>query len=170
MKAWVNQCVNLTRSRYGACTALMMFVCPEPGIQPVTTITMSPDLKNPRAFPVVVDWESMPVMWFYFQTAGCRQTKCTHTYWPMSMPNLTLLSTSSAQTGAGRGWKRAGNTPLNSWDWRATWTGAQRDYSVCRCRHLTILLLMGGLGFKTFYFLKHLSSVYRLKMPTQPSQ
>lgn len=37
------------------------------------------------------------------------------------MPKLTLLSTSSAQTGAGRGWKRTGNTPLNSWVWRATW-------------------------------------------------
>lgn len=45
----------------------------------------------------------------------------THTHIPMFMPKLTLLSTSSAQTGAGRGWKRAGNTPLSSWDWRATW-------------------------------------------------
>lgn len=34
-----------------ALTALMMLVWPEPGIQPVTTITMSPDLKNPRSFP-----------------------------------------------------------------------------------------------------------------------
>lgn len=38
-------------SAHGALTALMMLVWPEPGIQPVTTITMSPDLKNPRAFP-----------------------------------------------------------------------------------------------------------------------
>lgn len=28
-----------------------MLVWPDPGIQPVTTITMSPDLKNPLAFP-----------------------------------------------------------------------------------------------------------------------
>lgn len=38
-------------SAHEALTALMMLVWPEPGIQPVTTITMSPDLKNPRAFP-----------------------------------------------------------------------------------------------------------------------
>lgn len=38
-------------SAQGALTARMMLVWPEPGIQPVTTITMSPDLKNPRAFP-----------------------------------------------------------------------------------------------------------------------
>lgn len=29
----------------------MMLVWPDPGIQPVTTITMSPDLKNPLALP-----------------------------------------------------------------------------------------------------------------------
>lgn len=36
---------------YGTLTALMMLVWPDPGIQPVTTITMWPDLKNPLAFP-----------------------------------------------------------------------------------------------------------------------
>lgn len=36
---------------YGTLTALMMLVWPDPGIQPVTTITMSPDLKNPLALP-----------------------------------------------------------------------------------------------------------------------
>lgn len=35
----------------GTVTALMMLVCPEPGLQPVTTITISPVLKKPRALP-----------------------------------------------------------------------------------------------------------------------
>lgn len=39
------------RPAHWTLTALMMLVWPEPGIQPVTTITMSPGLKNPRALP-----------------------------------------------------------------------------------------------------------------------
>lgn len=43
--------VSCRVSSYSTLTALMMLVCPDPGIQPVTTITMSPVLKNPRALP-----------------------------------------------------------------------------------------------------------------------
>ena len=42
---------RLRSTCYGTLTALIMLVWPDPGIQPVTTITMSPDLKNPLAFP-----------------------------------------------------------------------------------------------------------------------
>lgn len=95
---------------HGALTALMMLVWPEPGIQPVTTITMSPDLKNPRAFP---DDDSEPELNLSHGPNRANVAN-TETRSPISMPKLTLLSTSSAQTGAGRGWKRTGKTPLRS--------------------------------------------------------
>ncbi len=43
--------VSVRSGCYSTLTALIMLVWPDPGIQPVTTITMSPDFKNPLAFP-----------------------------------------------------------------------------------------------------------------------
>lgn len=58
-----------------------------------------------------------------YNTETSGRSRCMH--WPMSMPKATLLSTSSAHTGAGSGWKSTGNTPLNSCNWRATWSRAR---------------------------------------------
>lgn len=87
----------------------MMLVWPEPGIQPVTTITMSPDVKNPRALP---DEDSERELDLEDKQGKSGRHREAHS--PISMPKLTLLSTSSAQTGAGRGWKSTGNTPRRS--------------------------------------------------------
>lgn len=52
-RCYISVTFGVSQVCHGTLTALIMLVSPDPGIQPVTTITMSPDLKNPLAFPGV---------------------------------------------------------------------------------------------------------------------